>query len=61
MLTALEGNIAKLREAGGTDISLTCNVFHDGQCNFEFSNEELIRLSKLGVGLAVSCYSEAEE
>lgn len=58
ILMVLEGNIAKLREAGGTDIYLICNVLHDGQCNFKFSNEELLRLSKLGVGLAVPCYSD---
>ena len=57
LLTVMENCIDDLREAGAEDISLYVSLFHDGQCNFAFSNDQLKRMVALNVDLPVSCYS----
>lgn len=57
LLIVLEAHIDKIRQQGGTEIILYCNVFHDGQCNFEFTGEELEKISKMNISLAISCYT----
>ena len=57
LLKVLEAHIDKIRQQGGSEIVLYCNVFHDGQCNFEFTSEELGKIFKMNLGIAVSCYT----
>lgn len=38
------------------EATIYCDIFHDGQCNFEFEPELLKRVSVLGAILAISCY-----
>jgi hypothetical protein len=58
LLTVLEGCIDDLRKSGAEEIFLSCSLFHDGQCNFSFSREQLSRLAMLDVDLLISCYTE---
>lgn len=57
LLSLIESCIDTLREAGAEDITLSCSLFHDGQCNFGFSKEQLKRIAALKVDLPISCYS----
>jgi hypothetical protein len=61
LLTVLEGCIHALRETGAEDITLMCSLFHDGQCNFAFSPDQLRRIAGLEVELTISCYSAEVE
>jgi hypothetical protein len=45
-----------LRECGATDVVLTVNVAHDGQCNLELGPALLRALAQLNVVVAISCY-----
>jgi hypothetical protein len=58
LLTVLESCIDALREAGAEDITLSCSLFHDGQCNFGFSQDEIRRIAALKVDFPISCYSD---
>ena len=61
LLAIIESCIDSLREAGADDMHLTVSLFHDGQCNFGFSKDELRRVAALNVDMAISCYSEELE
>jgi hypothetical protein len=61
LLMILEGCIDALREAGAEDIDLSCSLFHDGQCNFAFSRDQLRRIANLKVSFSISCYRDEVE
>jgi hypothetical protein len=61
LLTVIENCISTLREAGADEITLSCSMFHDGQCNFGFSKEQLRRIAALNIDLPISCYSDEVE
>ena len=61
LLTLIESCIDALREAGAEDITLSCSLFHDGQCNFEFSHDQLKRIARLEIDMTISCYSDVLE
>lgn len=61
LLSLLESCIDNLRKAGAEDITISCSLFHDGQCNFGFSKEQLRRIAALKVDLPISCYSNDVE
>ena len=58
LITTLEGCIDGLRKAGASDITFLCSLFHDGQCGFSFSKDQLKRMSALNVDFSVSCYDK---
>ena len=58
LLDLLEQHASTFRKYGAEDIVLHCDVFHDGQCNFEFSPKQVARIAKAGVALTVSCYED---
>ena len=58
LLTVMEGCIDDLRKCGAEEVYLSCSLFHDGQCNFAFSKDQLTRLAALQVDLPISCYTE---
>jgi hypothetical protein len=58
LLDLVEKGIDELRKAGSEELSIICSMFHDGQCNFGFSEKELQRIAALGASLSISCYSE---
>ena len=58
LLTIVETCIEALREAGAEKIWISCSLFHDGQCNFGFSKQELKRIAALDVDMPISCYSD---
>jgi hypothetical protein len=49
-----------LEKAFVTDVTIRLNVFHDGQCNMEMSQELLRRLADSGVKLTVSCFEDSD-
>lgn len=57
-LRILESCLTDLKESGAEDIALMMSLFHDGQCNFGFSPEELAIMTRLGITLSISCYGE---
>ena len=61
LLTEVERCIDALREAGAERISISCSLFHDGQCNFGLAQEQLGRIAALKVDLSISCYSDEVE
>jgi len=61
ILDILENNIDSIREAGAEDVILDCDLFHDEQCNFEFTREQLGRIYALNVFFTVSCRSNDME
>lgn len=61
LLSVVEGCIEVLRETGAEDISLFISLFHDGQCNFAFTKEQLKRIAVLEVEVPISCYSQEAE
>jgi len=58
LLTILENTVESFRQLGADDFDLTMEVLHDGQCNFELTSESLARISKLGLGIAISTYED---
>jgi hypothetical protein len=58
LLKVLESCIEALREAGAEKIWISCSLYHDGQCNFGFSKEDLKRIAALNVDMPISCYSD---
>ena len=61
LLKAVETCIEDLRMVGAEDFWLLVSLFHDGQCNFGFSKEELERIAALKIEMKVSCYSDGVE
>jgi len=61
LLTVMESCIDALRESGAETISLSLSLFHNGQCNFGFSQEQLRRIAALKIDLPISCYSDEVE
>lgn len=58
LLTVVENCIGALREAEADDIWISVSLFHDGQCNFGFSKDELKRIAALNIDMPISCYSD---
>jgi len=61
LLTMMESCINALREAGADEIWISCSLYHDGQCNFAFSKEELKRIAALNIDMPISCYGDEVE
>ncbi len=61
LLTVVENSIVALREAGADEISILCSLYHDGQCNFAFTQDRLRRIAALKVDLPISCYCDEAE
>lgn len=61
LLTAVESCLNALHEAGAEHMFLSVSLFHDGQCNFAFSKDQLRRIAALSVDLPISCYSDEAE
>ncbi len=61
LLTVMESCIDSLRESGSETVTLSFSLFHNGQCNFGFSKDQLRRISALKVDLPISCYSDEVE
>jgi hypothetical protein len=45
-----------LKEMEVFQILLTLNFQYENQCNWEFSNEQLMRIVEMGIQLSFSCY-----
>jgi hypothetical protein len=58
LLEIIEPQISSLRLLGAEEIVLHCDVFHNGQCNFEFSKSQLDRIARLKLPLTISCYRD---
>ncbi|MEO6993864.1 MAG: hypothetical protein ABI273_09565 [Lacunisphaera sp.] len=58
LLKVMESCIDALRKCGAESLTLSCSLFHDGQCNFGFSTDELQRIAALKVNLHLSCYED---
>lgn len=52
--------IPPCRLAGATDVELHLDIAHDGQCNVNFSPEEMRSLAELGIPLTLSCFEGSE-
>jgi hypothetical protein len=61
LLALIESCIDALRKAGAEDVTLSCSLFHDGQCNFGFSQDQLKRVANLKIDMTISCYSNELE
>jgi hypothetical protein len=46
--------------AGATDVTLSLAVYHDGQCNLEFSASLLKRIAESAVNVILSCYEDVD-
>lgn len=57
-LSVLEGKYDRLKEIGITrnDISIWILYEYEGQCNMEFSPDEMKRLGEEGITLCISCW-----
>jgi len=66
-LSILDGKYEQLKEIGieRDDISVWYLYAYDGQCNMEFSPEDMYALGKEGIALCISCWDihdyEADE
>jgi len=56
LLGLVKANLDIFRKNGASDVTLDLVVFHDGQCNLEFSVDELRRIAELGLPLTLSTY-----
>jgi len=60
----LTDTIAKLyadfEATGVTSITLSAKVFHDGQCNLEFSSQLLKKLGSARIQLTISCVEDPD-
>lgn len=56
----LAGNMGLFRRAGATEIYINVVVGYVGNCNFGMSPGLLKDLSKLGIGLSISCYEDED-
>ena len=57
-LSILEGKYDQLKEIGITrnDITIWFVYYYDGQCNMEFSPQDMYNLGKEGITFCISCY-----
>jgi hypothetical protein len=60
-LALIKRNLDAFRKNGASDVTLDLVVFHDGQCNLEFSIDELREITQLGLPLTLSTYECPEE
>ena len=51
-------HIQMLRDAGASDIWFSIGLFHDGQCNWSLSEEELSAVSALGIRMDISAHED---
>jgi hypothetical protein len=58
ILDLIGNHLTIFRDCGAEDIVLHCDVFFDKQCNFEFSEPQLAKISKLNIPLTISCYQK---
>ena len=58
MLSFLKERISIYKAAGTEEMTLSLSIFHDGQCNFGFTRDELKLIHDLNVDIMISCYSE---
>ncbi|MEX5218943.1 MAG: hypothetical protein NW701_14025 [Nitrospira sp.] len=56
MVELLEAHIDQFRACGATNIVMYLAVEWEAQCNFEFDEVFLVRLAKLNIPFAISCY-----
>ena len=61
LLETVKKNLAVFKENGASSITLDLVVLHDGQCNLEFSPDELRSMGELGLPLTLSTYECPEE
>ena len=64
LLETVKKNLAVFKENGASSITLDLVVLHDGQCNLEFTPDELRSLGELGLPLTLStseCLEEVEK
>ena len=59
-LVLLEEKASIFVKHGATDICLDLVVFHDGQCNIEFSVDEIYRISELKIPVTMSIFNDVE-
>lgn len=52
--------LAAIREAGATEWHVSIGRVFDGQCNEEYSQEELLLIASLQCGLVYSAYESSE-
>jgi len=60
LVGTIEKHIEELKQCGATEFLLSMDVCYDSQCNLEFTPSEMGRISRLGIPLAISCYSGEE-
>lgn len=60
LLDSVKKNLETFRRNGASSVTLDLVVFHDGQCNMEFSAQELRDIAELGLPLALSAYESPE-
>jgi hypothetical protein len=54
----LSSQIDMLRKCGAEDIHFSIALYHDGQCNWALTAEELKALASLGIYITVSAYQD---
>jgi hypothetical protein len=60
LLNSVKVNLETFRRSGASDVTIDLVVFHDGQCNLEFSVHELREIAELGLSLTLSTYEAPE-
>lgn len=61
VVQVIEPVLAQIRAAGATDWHISIGRFYYGQCNEEYSLEELQLITRLGCGFIYSAYSVSED
>ena len=56
LLCLIEKSIDALRETNAEEMVLSFSFYHDGQCNFGFTPNDLKRIANLGIDFNISCY-----
>jgi DNA-binding transcriptional regulator WhiA len=58
LLKAIDGKIEHVKEFGIEDIELWCHYAYEGQCNFDFTPMQLLKMGKNRLPLLISCWEK---
>lgn len=60
LMRTISENRSQFEDAGASHLVLRLNVYHNGQCNFEFDEDQLRILGNARVDLAISCEQDED-
>lgn len=61
LVALLEENLEKMYSLGADSTRIYAGYFYKDQCNFGFSAQEIVAVSRLNINFDISCYDVTED